>query len=250
MTSERLEENWIFAFFWKKWIKFVDLGDTTSFLDNFCWSNWDIVRVVEISRKNCRVVLRNGRTCEKVRYKILRTDKSKTESWCKDLAPCFDVHHFKKELESVEKLSNVCSQILMKYLYLTRIDRRDISSFVNKLTRSVTKCIRACDRRLARLTSYIHHTKKIRQYYHVRNTTQHCRLTLFQDSDFTGDHEDSKSTSEGILCIFGSRTIVHISWICKKQTSVTHDSTESQIFSLHTDLRMNGSLLLTYGMWG
>ena len=32
------------------------------------------------------------------------------------------------------------------------------------------------------------------------NTAQQCRLGLFQDSDFAGDPEDSKSTSGGILC--------------------------------------------------
>ena len=41
-------------------------------------------------------------------------------------------------------------------------------------------------------------------------TAQHCRLGLFQDSDFAGDLEDSKSTSDGILCIFGSRTFVPV----------------------------------------
>ena len=54
---------------------------------------------------------------------------------------------------------------------------------------------------------------------------------LFQDSDFAGYLEDSKSTS-GVLCIFGSRTFVPISWMCKKQTSVSHSSTESEIISL------------------
>ena len=34
------------------------------------------------------------------------------------------------------------------------------------------------------------------------------------------------------LCFFGSRTFVLISWMCKKQTSVSHSSTESEILSL------------------
>ena len=34
---------------------------------------------------------------------------------------------------------------------------------------------------------------------------------LFQDSDFAGDLEDSKSTSGGILSIFGSHPFVPIS---------------------------------------
>ena len=31
-----------------------------------------------------------------------------------------------------------------------------------------------------------------------------------------------KSNSRGGLCIFGSRTFVSVSWMCKKQTSVSH----------------------------
>ena len=39
---------------------------------------------------------------------------------------------------------------------------------------------------------------------------------------------------------FGSHTIVPISWMCKKQTSVSHSSTESEIISLDAGLRMDG----------
>ena len=77
--------------------------------------------------------------------------------------------------------------------------------------------------------------------------TQHknCRLGLFQDSDFARDLEDSKSTSGRILCIFGSHTFVLISWMCKKQTSVSHSSTEAEIISLDVNLRMDGIPALT-----
>ena len=47
----------------------------------------------------------------------------------------------------------------------------------------------------------------------------------FQDSDFAGDLEDSKSISGGTLFIFGSHTFVPISWMCNKQMSVSHSST-------------------------
>ena len=72
------------------------------------------------------------------------------------------------------------------------------------------------------------------------NTAQQCRLGLLQDSDFAGDLEDSKSTLGGILCIVGSHTFVPISWMCKKQTSVSHSSTESEIISLDAGLCMDG----------
>ena len=76
------------------------------------------------------------------------------------------------------------------------------------------------------------------------DTAKQCRLGLFQDSDFAGDLEDSKSTSGGTLCNFGSHTFVPISWMCKKQTAVFHNSTESEIISLDTGLRLDGLLAL------
>ena len=72
------------------------------------------------------------------------------------------------------------------------------------------------------------------------NTAKQCRLGLSQDSDFAGDLEDSKSTSGGTLCVFGSQTLVPISWMCKKQTSVSHSSTESEIISSGAGLRLDG----------
>ena len=51
----------------------------------------------------------------------------------------------------------------------------------------------------------------------------------------------------GVLCIFGSRTFVPISWMCKKQISVSHSSTESEIISVDAGLRMDG--LLAFDLW-
>ena len=102
--------------------------------------------------------------------------------------PCLDDHNFKKEeMETVGELSQVCSQIVLKCLYLARMGRPDILWSVNILEGAVTKWTRACDKRLALLISYIHHTSDHRQYCHVGNTAQQCRLGLFQDSDFAGD---------------------------------------------------------------
>ena len=39
---------------------------------------------------------------------------------------------------------------------------------------------------------------------------------------------------------FGSHTFVPISWMCKKETSVSHSSTESEIISLDAGLGLNG----------
>ena len=130
-------------------------------------------------------------------------------------------------------LSN-CSKMLI----LARFGRPDILWSVNKLARSITKLTKACDKRLSRLISYIHHTCEYKQYCYVGNNAKQCRWGLIQDSESAGDLEDSKSTSGGTLCIFGSHTFVPISWMCKKQTSVSHCSTESEIISLDAGLRL------------
>ena len=43
---------------------------------------------------------------------------------------------------------------------------------------------------------------------------------------------------------FWSHTFVPIFWMCKKQTSVSHSSTESEIISLDAGLRLDGLLAL------
>ena len=39
---------------------------------------------------------------------------------------------------------------------------------------------------------------------------------------------------------FGSQTFVPVSWMCKKQTAVSHSSPESEIISLDAGLRLDG----------
>ena len=145
-----------------------------------------------------------------------------------------------EETKSVGELSNACSQIVLKCFYLARIGRPGILWSVNKLARSITKWTKACDKRLNRLISYFHHTSEYKQYCYVGSTAKQWRLEVLQDSDFAGDLEDSKSTSGGTLCIFGSHTFGPISWMCKKQTSVSRSSTESEIISLDAGLRLDG----------
>ena len=90
-----------------------------------------------------------------------------------------DDHQFKEEEhESEGELSTGAPQIVLKCLYLARIGRPDILWSVNKLARAVTRWTKACDKRFARLISYIHHRFEYRQYFYVGNTAKHCRTGL------------------------------------------------------------------------
>ena len=261
----------IFDPMWKVLNKEVDLGEPTSFFDHVYLGCTQ--RQCEISKD----IVDNYRTMFESRISAGREEKlpfpqnTRISSWSYDMAghakkcverycelankttqqlykvstPCIDDHHFKEEeTKSVGELSNTCSQIVLKCLYLARIGRPDVLWSVNKLARSITKWTKACDKRLNRLISKIHHTCEYKQYCHVGNTAKQCRLGLFQDSDFAGDLEDSKSTSGGTSSVFGSHTFVPTSWMCKKQTSVSQSSTESEINSLDTGLRLDGLLAL------
>ena len=147
----------------------------------------------------------------------------------------------KKKQNLLENCQINALKIVLKCLYLTRIGRPDILCSVNiSLHDPLQHGPKPVTKRLNRLISYIHHTSEYKQYCHVGNTAKQCRLGLFQESDFAGDLEDSKSTSGGTSCVFGSHTFVPISWMCKKQTSVSHSSTESEIISLDTGLRLDG----------
>ena len=78
-----------------------------------------------------------------------------TQQLYKVSTPCIDDHHFKEEeMKSVGELSNTCSQIVLKCLYLARTGRPDTLRSANKLARSITKWTKACDKRLNRLISY------------------------------------------------------------------------------------------------
>ena len=260
---------------WKKLMKNVDIEEPTSFLDHVylgctqrkCKPNeriieqynkmfesrvstWATEKLPGLEKLRAKISAWSSdmeRPARKCMERYCELANKKTEQLYKVSSPCLHDHQIKKKVQMKNKgeLSEVCSRIVLTCLYLARIGRPDILWSVNKLAWSVTRWTQACDRRLARLISYIHHTSDYRQWCHLGNAAQLCRFGSFQDSDFAGDLEDSKWTSGGVLYICGSR--IPISWICKKQTSVSHSSTESEIISLDTGLRMDG--LLSLDLW-
>ena len=133
-----------------------------------------------------------------------------------------DDHQFKEdEVGSVEELSTVCSRIVLKCLFLVRIGRPDIILWsVNKFARAVTKWKEACDKRSARLISYIH-----------LNTGN---IVMWETQHHNADKDCFKNLNlqETWKTQNRPREFVSISWMCKKQTLVSHSSTEAEVISL------------------
>ena len=122
---------------------------------------------------------------------------------------------------------------------MARIGRPDISWSVNKLARSITKWTKASDKRLNRLISYIHHTCEYRQYCHVGNTGKQCRLGLFQDSDFA---EILKIRNPLLKEHYAFWEVIPLFQEvgCARNKLLFLSSTESEIISLDTGLRLDG----------
>ena len=122
-------------------------------------SNWKVYSLRDISREHCRLALRHGKTRKEMCGTTFKNWQTKSLSNC---VRSLHDHQFKKGR--------------------TGTNWHEQSQ----------KWTRACDRRLAHLISSIHNASDYMQYCHVENTALHCRLALFQDSDFAGDLEDSK----------------------------------------------------------
>ena len=137
---------------WKVLNKDVDLGEATSFLDHVYLGCTQ--RQCEISKD----VVDNYRTMFESRIssggveKLPFPQNLRISSWSYDMegyamncverycelankttpqiykvsTPCIEYHHFTEEFKSVVELSQVCSQIVLKCLFLARIGRPDI----------------------------------------------------------------------------------------------------------------------------
>ena len=201
----------------------------------FRWSSRKITGMAETSRANSSVVLRYGRTCSKMRWAVeqLWIGKSIQTRWT---WICWRI---------VRSMFTNCLNMLV---FGTNWTTWHFNFMVSHQT---CKSSHKIDSGMWQTTSKANFlgssNESLSSNWHVGYTAQHCRLGLFQDSDFAGDLEGSKSTSGGVLCIFGSRTFVPVSWMCKKQTSVSHISTESEIIALDAELRMDG--LFALDLW-
>ena len=161
-----------------------------------------------------------------------------TQQLYKVCTTCIDDHHFKEEeMKSVGELSQVCSQIVLKCFSWHGLEGPDILWSVNKLARSITKWTKACDKRLNRLyltlITHVNTNSIVMWVILPRNAGWDCfKVPILQEilSPLLEEHH----------AFFGSHTFVPISWMCKKQTSVSHSSTESEIISLDAGLRLDG----------
>ena len=127
--------------------------------------------------------------------------------------PCIDDHQLAPEdFETKGAVAAVASKIVSAGLYVGRMARPDFLWSVNTLAREVTKWNIACDKRLHRMISYIHHTKNWSQKCWVGDKIQDIKIMLFCDASFARELKGSKSTSGAVMCLVGPYTFVPVSY--------------------------------------
>ena len=158
MTSKWLEEtrkwlqcgrNW-----WNLWIKMNQYHFSTMYIWNALNVNVNRTKTLLLKREKC-----SNHEFLLPQLKIDQDGRNFTQKLSRGPTTWNDMRKSAKWgivnwQSRVGDLSDVCSQIDLKCLYLARFGRLDILWSVNKLARAVTKWTRACDRLLARLIPY------------------------------------------------------------------------------------------------
>ena len=137
-------------------------------------------------------------------------------------------------------LQPIAATCLMQVLYGARFARPELLRAIAALARKITKWTPMQDLQLHRLMSYIAATLGHRQYAWVGDSQADLKLHLYTDADLASDPEDSISTSGAYFAIVGPHTHVPIAQRCKKQTAVSHSSTESELVSADHGLKNIG----------
>jgi len=145
------------------------------------------------------------------------------------------------------ELSDSACALLMKALWLARLARPDCQKPIGDLATHIQRWNKNDDKRLYRLICYLVSSKEYRLVGYVHDAPGDLSLKLFVDADFSGEVEDSKSTSGGWLCLVGPRSFFPLFWVSKKQTSTSRSTTEAEMVSLATTLFGEG--LPTLSLW-
>ena len=90
------------------------------------------------------------------------------------------------------------------------------------------------------MISYLNNSADRKQTASIGDEPEELHLGLFTDADLAGDRRDSKSTSGVLLVLLGPHTFYPLGFIAKKQTSVSHSSTEAELVATYIALKDEG----------
>ena len=134
--------------------------------------------------------------------------------------------------DSRGELADKASNILMKMMWLARLARPDLLRVMTWLATRIQKWCSSCDVALFRAVSYIVSTKSHLLTGYVNDEPKDVFVEFFVGADLCGASEDCCSTSGTWIQLSGKSASCPLSWISKKQTSVSRSTTESETVAL------------------
>ena len=202
-----------------------------------------ITGMAKTSRTNCSLVLRHGRTCSKMCWSIPWIGKQQSGATLQSFSSLFGRPSVQKKggignsWRIVRSLHINCLEMLVLGTYWKTwysMVREQTCTIDHKMDQNiVTNAWRVWSR------TFIVHviTNNIVMWETLPNNADwDCFKTLILQETLKTQNQPQVEH----FCIFGSHTFVPVSWMCKKQTSVSHSSTESEIISLDAGLRLDG----------
>ena len=147
------------------------------------WVTYFCSGMAKTSRTNISVVLRYGRTCAKMHRATLWTGKQENRATLqsfKSLPGWSSIQTGRTRISwrLVRSLHTHCLEMLILGTYWTTwhlVVSQQACEISHKMDQSLWQMISKAD--------FQYSSHECRQYCHVGNTAQHCRLGLFQDAD-------------------------------------------------------------------
>ena len=133
-----------------------------------------------------------------------------------------------EDFEAEGLLAKDSAKVVMKALYGARFVRFDLLWPIGDCARHTSKWPKAYDRRLDRLMGHLKGTLDYGLEGFVGDSADKCSVLCYCDASSADELRSSKSTSGLFVAIVGPNTFAPSTALCKKQTCVSHSSTESE----------------------
>ena len=127
---------------------------------------------------------------------------------------------------------------------IARYCREDVLRAVDALTTRVTKWTPRDDEGLARLVSYLYHSKDYRKDGFIGDPLDELRSGLFTDTNFAGNRLDITSTSVVVLALYGPSSFYPLGSLSKRQSYQSLSTIEAETVSAFTGTRLIGHLAI------
>ena len=132
------------------------------------------------------------------------------------------------DLSAVGELAPAAASVLMKIMYLARMQRFDLLRPVQWLAKFMTKWTRQQDLELHRLVCYMEATNSWKTIGWLGDDVKDISTVLYSDADWAGGN-DKFSTSGSFSCLKGTNSLFPLAARSYRQSTISSSTTEAEL---------------------